>query len=363
MDRHWSPSSDPESFRLSPESSVELSSVLPTQLHAMFWGRSMADEEKKWHDAQLPIPVESDDDIIEGFHFLEIDIKGFKFPRIWIRAEYIRIYDALEALLQNAFISLSGTSRRHYRPTRNRKPAIWYYRKTRYLFVEEGVYEVPDKFNDFEVFVWTLVDSDDAKDGVPENLVMRHTCHFVIYCTSPSRDRWSRLHKTTGQDVQEAISNLTISELQRLLRDSRSLAMDAVSHKICLISRKDRENMYSRAIVSPITSSIKSRLANRFRTLRGCSSGMLPRRKEPPNSFKWYNFPRASVKNNPRWYSSHIFPYNAILEAARQRALQERQSLNIPRGLPVGEYTDNGPSSIIFQFSIGKDHDIKPGAH
>lgn len=69
------------------------------------------------------------------------------------------------------------------------------------------------------------------------------------------------------QDVQEAISNLTTSELQRLLRDARSLTMDAVSHKICLITRKDREDMYSRAIVSPITPYIKSRLANHFRTL------------------------------------------------------------------------------------------------
>jgi hypothetical protein len=62
--------------------------------------------------------------------------------------------------------------------------------------VEEGVYEVPDKFHDFEFFVWTLVDSDDAKDGVPEDLVMQDTRHFVIYCTSPSQNRWSRLHKT-----------------------------------------------------------------------------------------------------------------------------------------------------------------------
>jgi hypothetical protein len=76
-----------------------------------------------------------------------------------------------------------------------RKPVIWYYRKARYLFVEEGVYQVPEEFHDFETFVWTLVDSDE-EDKVPENLVMRHTRHFVIYCTSPSRDRWSRLHKT-----------------------------------------------------------------------------------------------------------------------------------------------------------------------
>ena len=82
-----------------------------------------------------------------------------------------------------------------------RKPVIWYFRKTRYLFVEEGVYKVPDKFHDFEVFVWTLVDSDDAKDGVPENLVMQDTRHFVIYCTFPSQDRWSRLHKTVRNAI------------------------------------------------------------------------------------------------------------------------------------------------------------------
>ena len=86
----------------------------------MFWGKSMADEGQKWRDAQPPMPVEGtglgnelqggdepmdvdvsgeeelDDDIIEGCYSLEIGIEGFEFPRIWIRAEYIRIYDALE---------------------------------------------------------------------------------------------------------------------------------------------------------------------------------------------------------------------------------------------------------------------------
>jgi hypothetical protein len=98
-----------ESFKLSYESES-----LPVQFHDMFWGVSMADEEQKWRDAQPSMPglgnecqggdemddvsedEEEDDDIIEGCHFLEIGIRGFKFPRIWIRAEYIRIYNALE---------------------------------------------------------------------------------------------------------------------------------------------------------------------------------------------------------------------------------------------------------------------------
>src|SRR6266576_1064273 len=40
-----------ERFKLSSES-------LPAQLHAMFWGKSMADEEQKWRDAQPPMTVE-----------------------------------------------------------------------------------------------------------------------------------------------------------------------------------------------------------------------------------------------------------------------------------------------------------------
>ena len=89
-----------EPFKLSSE-------WLPAQLHAMFWGKSMADEEQKWRGTGLgnerqggdepDVSEEEDDDIIEGCYSLSIGIESFAFPRIWIRAEYIRIYDALEA--------------------------------------------------------------------------------------------------------------------------------------------------------------------------------------------------------------------------------------------------------------------------
>lgn len=79
-----------------------------------------------------------------------------------------------------------------------RKPFIWYHDQKRYLFVEEGAYEVPDKFtaSQFEVFVWTFVDSDHAMKGVPYCLVTPGTHHFVIFCTSPRKERWTRLYKT-----------------------------------------------------------------------------------------------------------------------------------------------------------------------
>jgi hypothetical protein len=67
------------------------------------------------------------------------------------------------------------------------------------------------------------------------------------------------------EDVQEAISNVTASEIEQLF--SGSLTMDAVSHKICLISRRDKEDLNSDDIVSPITPYINSRLTSHFRSL------------------------------------------------------------------------------------------------
>jgi hypothetical protein len=77
-----------------------------------------------------------------------------------------------------------------------RKPVVWYLDKKRYLFVEEGVYLVPYEFRAFKAFAWTLVDSDESQDGIPEYLVVQNTRHFVIYCTSPNQERWRRLDKT-----------------------------------------------------------------------------------------------------------------------------------------------------------------------
>jgi hypothetical protein len=83
------------------------------QLHAKFWGKSMAEEEQEWRNAQSPIPaigdygdegqdrdermdvdLDEDGDIIRGCYVL--DIEGLGFSKIWIRADYIRIYDYLE---------------------------------------------------------------------------------------------------------------------------------------------------------------------------------------------------------------------------------------------------------------------------
>src|ERR1700722_2238588 len=79
------------------------------QLYTKFWGKSMADEERDWRISQS-IGVNSGDggdegegmddakinDINPGCYVLNIDIDAIPYPRIWIRAEYMRMYDFFE---------------------------------------------------------------------------------------------------------------------------------------------------------------------------------------------------------------------------------------------------------------------------
>src|SRR5258708_37156680 len=94
------------------------------------------------------------------------------------------------------------------------KPVIWYRNQRRYLFVDAGVFVVPDNFpsSEFNSFIWTLVNSDAARDGVPEFLVEGGTMHFVIFTTFPRRQRWSRMHKTTSS-ARVIMNPWTISEI------------------------------------------------------------------------------------------------------------------------------------------------------
>lgn len=84
-----------------------------------------------------------------------------------------------------------------------RKPVIWYREQACYLFVEEGVYKAPPQFppSSFNTVVWTLVDSDESKEGPPPLLVDHETSLFVIYITSPASERWSRMHKTVSVSI------------------------------------------------------------------------------------------------------------------------------------------------------------------
>jgi hypothetical protein len=86
------------------------------------------------------------------------------------------------------------------------------------MFVEEGVYDMGTQFlRDMycENVVWTLVDADEYRDGVPPELVTHGTPFFVIYTTSPVRERWKRLHKSVF-DTVVVMNPWTRSEIHRV---------------------------------------------------------------------------------------------------------------------------------------------------
>jgi len=57
----------------------------------------MAVEESEWCSTQTPVAdIESELETNPGCYMLDIGIEGLPFPKIWIRAEYIRIFAYLE---------------------------------------------------------------------------------------------------------------------------------------------------------------------------------------------------------------------------------------------------------------------------
>jgi hypothetical protein len=97
-----------------------------------------------------------------------------------------------------------------------RKPVIWFDGLRGYIFVDDGVYKMAPDFhdNEFKIFVWTLVDSDQAPGGVPPELVRNRTRLFVLYASSPNVDRWKRLHKTV-EDTTVVMNPWTWREMLR----------------------------------------------------------------------------------------------------------------------------------------------------
>ena len=86
------------------------------QLHGKFWGVNMQDEETMWRETQPeeePLNVEDDnqkpeehekeeDDIGPGSYILTLDIPNMplEVSQLWIRQEYIRVYDFCEKYLE-----------------------------------------------------------------------------------------------------------------------------------------------------------------------------------------------------------------------------------------------------------------------
>ncbi|KIM80623.1 hypothetical protein PILCRDRAFT_822364 [Piloderma croceum F 1598] len=396
--------------------------------------------------------TDEDDDDIPGCYPFSVGIEDIT---VWIRADYIRTYEALQDYYEKATKQSGrtpsavvtgqpgiGKSFWIYYAARRRlaetKPFIWFYQASYYLFVQEGVYPLPSDWDhgDFRYKLWTLVDSEQSRAGVPEVLVPKGTRLFAIYVTSPAEERWSRLHKTTRPiriimnpwsrrsivrvaslllpetdvtvideifeelgptarlcieyasdpeqlrdykaQLDDAISNITTGKLEELIKESTQFTLDAVSHKICLISRHDPKNMRSAPLVSPITDSIKSRLSNQLRNLQQAERIRLFKQMERVPGVRAtagivYEsqaqyllqqgrrldlIPMVKLENGqkrkrsgtgkraprPQWHSSHAYIRNTSMEMSRQQALEQQFSVHIQPSKTL-EYTDDGLES------------------
>ena len=203
---------------------------------------------------------------------------------------------------------------------------------------------------------------------------------------------------------------MTSQRLETLFDKSNDLEMDDVSHKICLVSRENRDKVTSLPIVKPITPNMHScqfrklerqeqvrmykifannrdsravagiafEAAGQVRLQDGMDLELLP----------MVHLPQSREGTLPQWYSSHLLLRNAELEPHRQNALRCAFTIQV---LPsrIIEYGDDVALSIesdvfylpkitnqvafdafillngilyLFQFTIAESlHDIKPG--
>ncbi|KAF9518025.1 hypothetical protein BS47DRAFT_426904 [Hydnum rufescens UP504] len=210
--------------------------------------------------------------------------------------------------------------------------------------------------------------------------------------------------------LNQAIRGINVSVLEEALVNATFLEMDDMSHKLCLVTRKDRDNVYSRAVIHLITDWVKSRLALQLRTMEKVEQlrlmRMLSRVPESRplagvlfeamaqselldgitlNLMRMVKKPGSSPQRQPQWHSSHNLVRNATLDTLRE------EEPKIPLTIHPNnwkEYSDNGPSSVepnvmyipqlsnqkvfdsfilvdgilhLFQFTIGSEHAINHG--
>ncbi|KAH8976722.1 hypothetical protein EDB86DRAFT_3057817 [Lactarius hatsudake] len=193
------------------------------QLHRKFWPQSLQDvPENESMNVDKDVKDEDpgeDEDEGEGDengpgYILNIDIPKI-LPKLLVRKEYIQLYKFCNKYL--------GSNPNWYMPPSvvitgqpgigkscwltyalcqrlvEGKPVIWFSDTSRYLFVNEGVFEIPPDYNstNFKTRIWTLIDADNCKDGIPDYLGPHRTKHLIILSSSPKSSRWQLLTKTT----------------------------------------------------------------------------------------------------------------------------------------------------------------------
>ncbi|KAF8264763.1 hypothetical protein EI94DRAFT_1591703 [Lactarius quietus] len=179
-------------------------------LHQKFWQQgAQGDQLLNLHEVQG-----AEGDETAGCYVLDIGISCMWPTKIWVRREYMRMYqrcyDHLETKRnrqKSPSMVITGHPGigKHWwllyvlcRRLVQKEATLFYDSERLILFVEEGVFRAPPNFGctEFKSRVWTLVDGD-GDSGLPTSLAQPWTTHRIIFVSPPEEERWNCLRSTT----------------------------------------------------------------------------------------------------------------------------------------------------------------------
>ncbi|KAH9171752.1 hypothetical protein EDB89DRAFT_2096685 [Lactarius sanguifluus] len=186
------------------------------QLHRKFWLQSLQDvpENESMNADKDEDPGEEEGDETGPGYILNIDVPDI-WPKLLVRIEYIRLYKFCNTYLGSnrnrpippsvVITGQTGIGKSCWltyalcQRLVEGEPVIWFSDTRRYLFVKEGVFEIPPDYPStrFKTRIWTLIDADDSNNGIPDYLAPHRTKHLIILSSSPKSSRWQLLTKTT----------------------------------------------------------------------------------------------------------------------------------------------------------------------
>ena len=214
-----------------------------------------------------------------------------------------------------------------------------------------------------------------------------------LWATLCDGSEWDRYKS----DVAATIEDMTTSKLAQLVGDAQSLSMDAISHKIVLVGREDLANTRSLHTIGPITPNIEARIQRRLRYLKRLDIVELYQMFEKnPNSAKLAGtlfevvgqrlleenitlpMMRLSTvpRGDPQWHSAHpeleASQENLTLEVKPTRVVEvgsnpkpiEEGVYYFPKKtneVAIDSFIVSGGFLYLFQFTIGRNHGVKPG--
>lgn len=64
-----------------------------SELHSLYWNKKIDQDELEWVGTRPPLPEIDESEIVQGCFTLTLGVKDFIPKALWVRKDYLRIYD------------------------------------------------------------------------------------------------------------------------------------------------------------------------------------------------------------------------------------------------------------------------------